>query len=498
MNLIRYILTVVVILAFANANAKIATWSISPMFQDLQRYTGDLYLCQINGKWGVVKTGDEIVLPANYDFITPFVNGYSLVGSKEGGKYLLQNIVSEDGKVISITEKYYLPGSNQYFSEEKLVISDKTGKYGYINTSGDLVIKCQFDNALPFKEGYAPVKKGNYMKYIGENYDRNPSRNTLVVDFHYGEMTVAGCFSNGVAPVGYNNDFALINSSGQKIQKIKEAEFKQLYKKFNSPPDNQKIDFTSSSNYSKYEENGKWGLKQANWVIVTPQFDAFGQEYSDGDLIASMGGKQGVLRISEGEVAIRHDISGRQTTELEMNGSGKIHPITFVCNIPDELKDFQILINPGTGELVDKTSQFVKNGQSLRCNITPAVSSNSESVDTRLLIRHKGITLADQSQHFSVVYPIKLRISKPGPSTVRANEEDQAVVSSTIYNDSNKPVTVTASWSNGKSYSVTVPAHGSKTVSTTFYIPAKATKTVSIKLSSGESAHSTITFNTFF
>lgn len=498
MNLKRNILTILTILAFVSANAKIATWSISPNYQELKRYYGDMYLFQNNSKWGIVTSGDNVLLQADYDFITPFVNGYALIGSREGSKLLLEGIIGEDGNINFLNDKYYLPGNNQYVSEDKLVVSNKSGKYGYINTLGDIVVKCQFDNALPFKEGYAPVKQGNYMKFITENYDRNTSRNMLVVDFHYGEMTAAGCFSNGLAPIAYNTDYALINTTGQKVRKIKEDDFKQTYKKNNAAPSSKSPSFSTSSNYVEYSENGKYGLKEGDNIIVTPQFDSFREKYSDGGVLASLNGKLGLLRISDGDVSVESKVNGVVTSELEVDRKGNIQPITFECSIPGNLNNCRILLDEGNGQLTDKTSAFNRSGNTFSLSIAPIVIKNAENCDTRIVVENAGIVLADERQNFTITYPIKLRVTAPGPSVARANENDKATVASTIYNDSNKPVTVTVSWSNGMSSSISIPAHGSKTVSTTFTVTNTNTKDVSISLSTGERAHSNITFNTFF
>lgn len=488
------------ILAFVSANAKIATWSISPNYQELKRYYGDMYLFQNSGKWGIVKAGDNILLQANYDFITPFVNGYALIGSKEGSRLLLEGILGEDGNINLLNDKFYLPGNYQYVSEDKLVVSNKSGKFGYINPSGNVVVKCQFDNALPFKEGYAPVKQGSYMKFITENYDRNASRNMLVVDFHYGEMTAAGCFSNGLAPIAYNTDYALINTNGQKVRKIKEADFKQTCKTNNAAPSSKSPSYTTSSNYVEYSENGKYGLKQGDNIIISPQFDSFREKYSDGGVLVSLNGKQGLLRISDGEVSIQSKVNGVISSELEVDRKGYIQPITFECSVPGNLNNFRILLDEGNGQLTDKTSAFNRSGNTFSLSIAPTIIKNAENCETRIVVENAGIILADERQHFSITYPIKLRVSAPGPSLARANEHDIATVSSTIYNDSNKPVTVTATWSNGKISSVSIPANGKRTVSTTFDVPNDFSKTVSISLSTGERASSPnpISFKTFF
>lgn len=500
MNLKRQILTLIMILAFVSSNAKIVTWSISPNYQELKRFYGDTYLFQNNGKWGIVSSGDNVILPANYDFITPFVNGYALIGSKEGSRLLLECIIGEDGNINFLNDKYYLPKKYQYVSENKLAVSNKNGKYGYINTSGEIVVKCQFDDAYPFKEGYAPILQGDLFKFISERYDRNNSDNMLRVEFKDGEITEAGCFSRGLAPVAYNDDFALINTSGKKVRKLKEADFDQTVRVNNAAPCSKSPSYTISSNYVEYSENGKYGLKQGDNIIVTPQFDLFHEKYSDGVVLASLNGKQGLLRISDGEVSVKSKVNGVNTAELEVDRKGNIQPITFECSVPGNLNNYRILLDEGNGQLTDKTYIFNRSGNTFSLSIAPTIIKNAENCDTRIVVENAGIILADERQHFSVTYPIKLRVSAPGPSLARANEHDIATVSSTIYNDSKKPVTVTATWSNGKISSVSIPANGSKTVSTTFEVPNDFSKIVSISLSTGERASSLkpINFKTFF
>lgn len=498
MNLKRQILTLMAILAFVSADAKIAMWSIAPKYQKLTRYYGDLYAFQENGKWGLIKPNDQIILPAKYDYITPFVNGYSLAGSNDNSNYLLEAIVDENGQVTNLSEKYYLPKNYQYFSDGKLVVVNKSGKYGYLNPSGVQVIKCQFDNALPFKEGWGPVKQGNYMKFINENYDRNASRGILIVDFHYGEMTTVGCFSNGRAPIAYNKDFALIGTNGQKIRKLNETEFKQIYKSNNSAPNSLSTGFSTGNEYVEFQENGRIGLKSSNEIIVTPQFDFFGDKFTDGYIPATIQGKQGLLKIIDGNISMQTKVGGKESSTLDVDRKGNIPSITIEYSFPQSLNDLSILIDEGNGQFVNRTSSLMHSGSTSSITFSPIVAKDAELCDIRIVIENGGLVVASDNKQFNVNYPIKLRVSSPGPSTVRANESDIATVSSTISNDSNKAVTVTANWSNGKSSSVSIPAHSSRSVSTSFTVTSSASKTVSIQLSTGERASSTINFETFF
>ncbi len=494
MNLRRNILyTIITILAFASASAKIAVWDVMPKYEKLNRYYGNIYAFQQNGKWGLVQGGSKEIISASCDFITPFTNGYALAGIKDGTRYLLEYIIDEDGTVTTLSDKYYLPASNQYVSDGKLAVVNKNGKYGYISTDGHTIVKCQFDNALPFKEGWAPVKQGNYTKYISDNYDKNQSRSILTVDFHYGEMTLASCFVNGRAVVAYNKDFAIISKNGQKVKKINETEFKQLYKKNNAQVSTSNNGFNEISRYEIITQNGKRGLKEGGEVVLIPQFDSFPTQFSDGVVLAVMNGNYGVLKIVDGSIT-----SSVLSSEIDVDRKGNIAPISINYTIPASLSNIKILLDLGDGVYKDFYSQLSYNGNNSSLAVTPIVPKNADSCVIKGIVENDGIIMADFEKSIVLNYPIKLRVSAPGPSTIRANENDMASVRSTIFNDSNKQVNVTATWSTGKTVTITIPAHGSKTISDSIHVSSNFTKEISLMLSTGERSRATINFQTFF
>lgn len=500
MNLFRYILSIVVMtfLVSATVNAKIVTWSIHPKYEKLIRYYGDIYVFQQNGKWGLVQSGGKEILPANNDFITLFTNGYALAGINDGKKYLLKSIITQSGEVFVLSNKYYLSYNNQYISENKLVVMNDKGKYGYINPNGRIVVKCQFDHALPFKEGWAPIKQGNYTKYISDKYDINPSQGVLAVDFHYGDMTMSSCFSNGKAAVAYNRDFALIGLNGQKIRKLSESEFKSLYKKNNAFLGSEINGFNEVTTYGVIVENGKQGLKDGETMIVKPQFDAFISQYDDGNILTVINGKYGLVKLVDGNIDVATSFQGKDSDILNIDRKGNPASITFDYTIPSDLNSLRILVDCGNGKYSDMTSQISGSGSRKSLSVVPTIDENAKSCIVKTRIENDGIILVDFEKTFIVKYPIRLRVSAPGPSTIRANENDNATFSSTIFNDSDEKVTVTATWSTGRSVIVTIPAHGSRTISETVQVPNDYTKNISVSLSTGERAHSTINFKTFF
>ena len=505
MNLRRNILIIIMtIFAFVTTNAKIAIWSIHPKYEMLQRFYVDIYAFQQNGKYGLVRSGDQELLPAKYDFITPYINGYALAGRKVENRYLLECIINVSGRVSVPSDRFYLHLSaknhSHYVSEGKIVVINSRGKYGYITADGRQIIKCQFNKALPFKEGWASVQKGNgYTQYINEKYDKNPSHSILPVDFHYGEMTMSSCFSNGMAVVAYNQDFALINDKGQKVKNLNKADFLQLYKKYNAPLAALANDFRESSKYSVFIENGKSGLKEGGAIIVKPQFDSFSTQYSDETLLTMKNGKYGLLKIVEGDIDIRASVKGGNSNELVVDRRGNLPSITIDYNIPSNLSAPKCLVDLGNGIYQDAASMVSNSSVGKSLTITPIIAKNAEACIIKALVENDGIVLADFERSFTVSYPIVLRVSSPGPSYIRAaDERNVGTVNSTIFNDSGKEVTVTATWSTGKTETITIPAHSRRTIYATVQINANGTRNISISLNTGESAHARITLERFF
>lgn len=487
------------VLAFADAGAKTASWAISPKYDKLSRYYSDIFVFQQGGKWGMVKPGNVEILPASYDFITPFVNGYALAGTKEGDQYLLQAIIAESGDVSVLNDRVYLSTSNQYFSEGKLVVSNRNGKFGYINPSGQIIVKLQFDKALPFKEGWAPVKQGNYFKYINESYDRNPSRSILVVDFHYGEMTLASCFSNGRAAIAYNRDFALIGTNGQKVRKLNETEFKQTYKNNNSAP-KPSDGFSKSESYTEYTENGLYGLKLGTDVIVKPQFISFPEQFSDGYIIADKNNKQGLLSVTDGSYVLDLKAQSGSSSELEVDRNGNIENVNLSVTLPTPAKGLKLQIDNGDGIMRDVTSQVSISGNNANISVVPLPNKNAENCIINAVLENDGIVVAETSNNFVLSYPIKMRVSQPKAVSSKADENDNVTIYSNIYNDSNKAVTVkvTLSAKQTVSYNYTIEPHDSVRISLTEKITVAQNVNVSVSLSTGERSNNSIYLEPYF
>lgn len=52
------------------------------------------------------------------------------------------------------------------FTRDGYAAVEKNGKWGFVDAEGNLVIDCQYDDALSFTSGYAAVKQGDVWGYI--------------------------------------------------------------------------------------------------------------------------------------------------------------------------------------------------------------------------------------------------------------------------------------------------------------------------------------------
>lgn len=93
---------------------------------------------------------------------------------------------------------------------EGLAVVKPNGKrYGYMNASGDVIIRFQYDDAGRFKEGLAPVKLQGKWGYI----DKSGSTK-IEHQFDY-----AGDFESGKANVRKDGEYYKIDKNGKKIDK---------------------------------------------------------------------------------------------------------------------------------------------------------------------------------------------------------------------------------------------------------------------------------------
>jgi hypothetical protein len=186
------------------------------------------------GKLGFINTSGEIIVEPKFEVAKDFVNGYSKIIHKDDfgiidttGKYLLKpeytfvpNFIYDNSKVS--VKKNGTPGvivdgkfkpiedSNRIWAFPKnsnLARVYKKGRFGFVNDKGIWVIEPTFKDAKEFSNGLAPVynKKWGYINTSGE----------LVIPYQFDQ---AETFSeDGFAPVLVKGRWGFINAKGKMV-----------------------------------------------------------------------------------------------------------------------------------------------------------------------------------------------------------------------------------------------------------------------------------------
>jgi hypothetical protein len=163
------------------------------------------------------------IIPPKYYQGSDFSEGRAWVQEKEGGPWTLFNdkgnilregleadyvAVYRDGIArfmscdmsltgfVNLSGDIIVPpcfesGTRDYY-EGLMALKDKNGLYGFIGLNGNWVILPNYDNAMYFQDGLAPVMKGEKWGYIDKT-------GAVVIDYKFNFVTP---FSHGIAVVG--------------------------------------------------------------------------------------------------------------------------------------------------------------------------------------------------------------------------------------------------------------------------------------------------------
>ena len=165
---------------------------------------------RIGKQFGYIDKSGTFVIKPQFDTAYPVVNGIARAAdammTKSGRYEYTRYIVNEKTREV-IEVDYDIVDD---FGENGLAPVCKFSKWGYINTKGEEVIKCQFREAGEFTNGIAPViMRDKSCAYIDENGE-------IVIQFE--DFTKLGSFHNGLAWFADKNDkVGYINEKGEIV-----------------------------------------------------------------------------------------------------------------------------------------------------------------------------------------------------------------------------------------------------------------------------------------
>lgn len=245
-----------------------------------------------DGRWGFVNfSGDEVIPPEFKDAPTVASNGVSMVteyheGDKyydfiriyaDGDKYkidelgmkLVEALPFSEGMSAIVTEnnkiKYIDDNFNDLFTLNDIefatsfsnglaAVQNTDGKWGFINKTGEIAIKCQYDQSTKFNDKHALVWENSinsaYVKLIEENGSAAVNFKDKYVGF--------GLPSEGKVAVFDGSGWGFCNYKGDKVISIQNS-------------------WTAVTNFhngfASFQKENDWGLIDSTGeVIVRPRY----------------------------------------------------------------------------------------------------------------------------------------------------------------------------------------------------------------------------------
>lgn len=394
------------LIAFASffsweATSQTVQWAVRPTSAQIEGY-GKLLKVRKSGKCGLIDRANRAILPAKYDSITPFRDGYALVMNFKGKSLKIEGILSEgDYEMQPLTEEVYAT-RYMWFSDGKMPVRGAEG-WGYLGTDGNMVIPCQFQTAFPFSCGFASVMLDDKAYYIDRNMDYLP------VEVGYGNLVFASTFSGDEAVVYSGNSYTpkgyVINKRGRIVRsyKVKPADL-EINKSDHTVGDKalqmeeQVKQLDQDTRYTVYEKNRLYGYKR-NGVIVLPAQLEKAEPVRGNYANVRFKGQNGVLRMVDGNYSIQVG-----NNQIEISGS-KVNKGALTLQIPASIEDASVQLRMTNGEgkemiLQPNTSQ----GRTRTYSFCPMnIPAKSESGVYKVEVWNDNLLLLEKDVNVSCV-----------------------------------------------------------------------------------------------
>ena len=416
--------------------AQTVQWAVRPTSAQLEGY-GDLYKVRKNGKCGLIDRHNKTIIPADYDSISSFRDGFALAMNRQGNQFKIEAVISDgDYDLQPLSEEVYAT-RYAWFSEGKMPVKGVYG-WGYLGTDGNMVIPCQFQQAYPFSEGFASVKIDDKAYYINRNMEYLP------IEAGYGDLVFGSTFAGNEAVVYSSNMKGyVINKRGRTVRpyKVKVDQLK-INKHDHSVGDKTQMyeeqvrQMEEDNSFVVYRERGMYGYKKGDRIVLPAQLEGASPVHGDYANVRYKG-QNGILHFVDGYFNLQMDNNTVSISNKEIVEKG-----SFKLNIPSALEDASIRLkmidnsgkelfiqpNSSQGTLRSFSFQPIETPQvseTVNCNLE-VWSDNLQLWKKTCEIKYNVATPTnDISVVDSVAKPTKpiIRIASLSISTPRANSK---------------------------------------------------------------------------
>ena len=502
-----------------------AFWVVPPAYDGIERMDYGIFKYKKGSRYGLLKPESRtLVIPAEYDSITPFVDGYALLlGPKAGDGMILRAIVDSNFNKVDLRQQLVVE-DYPFFSDNRLPVrvydysesegkqKGKADKYFYIDPSGNPAIETSYLDIHPFSEGYAVVMKPSkkFLGFIPSGLFKKSSVTMTYIDRHGNELALAKrigdicmgtTFKNGVALVeNKKNRFFLINTQGDIVKEYGEMPTFGLDERY-AVTDDDEVEgaeqdapasvLTNTSNGADiFEEKGVYGYREATGVLLPAQFKVAHPFVDDYAIAQDADGKWGVLTTTSGwfdctMTAMKKSVasSGKKKRKKTI--------VENVCrvDVPKGWQNVSLIL-----EVSDQGNNQVYELPAESGSTRTAVLEK-KPVNPSLLLRTKDLLLwRSEAAAKEPVKEEKVSAASVGisisPERAKADINDNATISVTVRNMSGASmstvVKITGPGLKTVSKSVRLAPNGKKTLYATFPKVTK-TETRTVRVTAGGS-----------
>ena len=181
--------------------------------KEVYDYEHGVAIAKKNDAYGLIDTKGHWIVSPKFHKILPFNKHQTAIAHASPGKHVL---INTNGEHITFHQFDSIDDFHEGLALVKL-----NGKYGYVDTLGNLKIEAKFDEAHPFSNGLAKVKLSKNEALALTNLDHakkhpkysfiNPSGEIVIADLAYDHIHA---FSNDMALVYLKNEKFFINKTG--------------------------------------------------------------------------------------------------------------------------------------------------------------------------------------------------------------------------------------------------------------------------------------------
>lgn len=225
MNMKKLISAILGLLPVLFGFAQSITWVAKPQYDKISSFHDGVAVVSVNNKWGYInQQGIEVVKP-EFDRTYDFSEGMGVVVSSDGQ---LKGIANSNG-ILKVPVGLKVNPRFPKFSDGLLLVTDGK-KWGYLNKSGELQIKCNYWMAHPFSEGMAAVTT-SANGWEGWAYIRTSGSVAITQDR---KISCGTSFSQGKAAAIISKKLVFIDNTGKVVEETPHSIDINIQRKYDS------------------------------------------------------------------------------------------------------------------------------------------------------------------------------------------------------------------------------------------------------------------------